>query len=323
MVRLKRVRCSIGESDNFPDVGSYPTMHVKKISSRQVVVGAPAKVNLFLEVLNRRDDGYHNINSLFQAVSLFDRLAFTRTDSHQGARVKLTEPAKVPTDEGNLIVKAFNLLRDRFDIKDGIDVELEKNIPVAAGLAGGSSDGAATILAGAILFDLPLNFAEMADLGLALGSDLPFFFTHGQALVGGRGEEIRETRFPADYWLVLVTPRMEISSAEAYGQLSLRLTKSRIPFTLERCDTPQELVKSLSLTGNDFEEVHLKSYPELRRIRRELLDRGALLARISGSGPSVFGFYCDAPEIDGGNLAGREDWRTATVRPVTLPARLP
>ncbi|MCP4684099.1 MAG: 4-(cytidine 5'-diphospho)-2-C-methyl-D-erythritol kinase [bacterium] len=298
-------------------------MFVKKIASGQVAIGAPAKINLFLEVLDRRDDGYHNINSLFQAVSLFDRLQFRRTRDHMGAAITLTRPSELPTDENNLIVKAFDLLRDRFDITGGLDVELEKNIPIAAGLAGGSADGAATILAGAILFDLPLDFAEMAGLGLELGSDLPFFFTHGQALVSGRGEVVQETSYPADYWLVLVTPDLAVSTAEAYAQLSLRLTKSRIPFTLERCDTPHELVKSLGLTGNDFEEVHLKSYPDLRRIRSELLDRGALLARISGSGPSVFGFYCDAPDIDGGNLAGRADWRTTTVRPVTLPARLP
>ena len=321
--KLEWVRYSLGELEERPDIGAYPAMFVKKISSGQVVIGAPAKVNLFLEVLSRRDDGYHDINSLFQAVSLFDRLKFSRTGEHEGVRLTLNEPSELPTDERNLIVKAFNLLQDRFKIESGLDVELEKNIPVAAGLAGGSADGAATILAGAILFDLPLTLADMAELGLELGSDLPFFFSRGQALVGGRGEKLRETSFPADYWLVLVTPKLAISTAEAYAQLSLRLTKSRIPFSLERCDTPQELVKSLGLTGNDFEEVHLKSYPELRRIRTELLDRGALLARISGSGPTVFGFYCDAPEIDGGNLAGRDDWRTTTVRPVTLPARLP
>jgi len=323
LTKLKWVRYSVGELEDCPDIGLYPKMFVKKISSGQVLIGAPAKVNLFLEVLNRREDGYHNINSLFQAVSLFDRLLFKKTQTHKGAAVSFTRPSDLPTDENNLIVKAFNLLCDRFDITEGLDVELEKNIPVAAGLAGGSSDGAATILAGVILFDLPLDYAEMADLSLKLGSDLPFFFTRGQALIGGRGEEVRETSFPADYWLVLVTPNMAISTAQAYAELSLRLTKSRIPFTLERCNTPQELVKSLGLTGNDFEEIHLESYPELRRIRNELLDRGALLARISGSGPSVFGFYSDAPEIDGGNLAGRDDWTTTTVRPVTLPARLP
>lgn len=298
-------------------------MFVKKIPSGQVVIGAPAKVNLFLEVLDKREDGFHNINSLFQAVSLFDRLKFTRSGECQGAKLTLTTPSKLPTDKNNLIVRAFDLMRERFNLSDGLDVELEKNIPIAAGLAGGSSDAAATILAATILFELPLDFAQMGALGLELGSDLPFFFTHGQALVGGRGEEIRETELPSDYWLVLVTPDTAISTAEAYARLSLRLTKSRIPFTLERCDTPQELVKLLGLTGNDFEEVHLKSYPELRRIRTELMGQGALLARISGSGPSVFGFYCDAPEIDGGNLAGREDWRTTTVRPVALPARLP
>ena len=299
-------------------------MFVKQVTRECLIIGAPAKVNLFLEVLGKRDDGYHNINSLFQTVSLFDRLRFTRVEGYSEASIRLTEPSELPTDNSNLITQAYCLMRDRFDLKDGLRVELEKNIPVAAGLAGGSADGAATILACTILYELPLDRAAMAELSLELGSDLPFFFSRGQAIVRGRGEEVTETDFPTDYWLVLVTPELAISSAESYAALSLGLTKPKYPFSLRRCGTAQELLESLELTGNDFEEGHLRSYPQLGKIKDGLLDNGALLSRMSGSGPTVFGLYIEAPGIEDGRLFGREDWRgTTVVRPVILPSRLP
>ncbi|MBU0984586.1 MAG: 4-(cytidine 5'-diphospho)-2-C-methyl-D-erythritol kinase, partial [candidate division Zixibacteria bacterium] len=213
---------------------------MKRISTGSVVIGAPAKVNLFLEVLSRREDGYHDINSLFQAVSLFDRLRIRRLPAESGVRLSLDGPDSVPTDERNLVCRAYNLMRDRFDLQDGLEVDLEKNIPVAAGLAGGSADAAATILACSVLFDLQLEYTDMALLGQEIGSDVPFFFSRGQALVTGRGEQITATNFPTDYWLVLVTPNLHISTAESYARLRTGLTKSRVPFTLEGCRTSEE-----------------------------------------------------------------------------------
>ncbi len=298
-------------------------MFLKQTSPDSIVVGAPAKVNLFLEVLGKRKDGYHDINSLFQAVSLFDRLHFTRIRNSRRIEIHTNKATDIPLDDNNLISRAYQLMRDRYDLDFGLHVDLEKNIPVAAGLAGGSADGAATILACTVLADLPLSQAEMADAGLQIGSDLPFFFSRGQAIVRGRGEKLTETDFPTDYWLVLVTPDVAVSTAESYAALSLNLTKTKDPFTLRVCKTPEELGRYLQETGNDFEEIQCRSHPELNEISRELRGKGALLTRMSGSGPTVFGFYIDAPNQEGERLTYEGNWQQAIVRPVTLPARHP
>ena len=298
-------------------------MIIREQISDSVTMDAPAKVNLYLQVLRRREDGYHDINSLFQAVSLFDRVKFQRTSGPTGIELSLAAASDLPTDESNLIVRAYQLMQTRFKLEGRLQVELDKQIPIAAGLGGGSSDAAATILACTLLWDLPLDYDQMADLGLKIGSDLPFFFSRGQALVSGRGEIIQPTGFPTDYWLILVTPNLTISTADSYATLSLRLTKSTPPVSLERSRTALELVESLGSTGNDFEEVYLGSYPELGKIRDGLLNSGALLARMSGSGPTFFGFFDSAPESMTDILIGQDDWRVSTVRPVVLPATRP
>ncbi len=287
-----------------------------------MVVGAPAKVNLDLKVLGLRPDGYHDIDSIFQAVSLFDRLRFTRTEEPSGCSLALSKPADLPTDESNLVNRAFRLMREVFSLPGGLQVELDKNIPIAAGLGGGSADGAATILACRILYDLPLSFSEMADYSLRIGSDLPFFFTGGQAHVTGRGDEMAEIELPTDYWLVLVTPNLAISTAEAYAALRLPLTRSTANRSLRCWETLDSLVKWLADTGNDFESVQCRAFPELRSIKNGLSDSGALLARMSGSGPTVFGIYQEVPDIDGDRVFGRSGWDISTVRPIRLPARL-
>ncbi|RKX26975.1 MAG: 4-(cytidine 5'-diphospho)-2-C-methyl-D-erythritol kinase [Candidatus Zixiibacteriota bacterium] len=297
-------------------------MFAKRLTTDSIHIGTPAKVNLFLQVLGKRPDGYHDINSLFQAVSLFDRLKFTLVKGKPGIQINLTRPSKLELDDSNLIAQAYHLMQDRFGLESGLEVELEKNIPIAAGLAGGSADAAATILACVALFDLPLSFGEMAELGLEIGSDLPFFFTRGQALIGGRGEKITQTDFPTDYWLILVTPNIAISTGTSYAALGLGLTKAAQPFSLNRSETVVGLIDNLRQTGNDFEEVHLRSFPILGRIKDGLLDDGALLARMSGSGPTVFGIYMDAPVLVSNMKFGQDSLPAVVVRPVTLPVRL-
>jgi 4-diphosphocytidyl-2-C-methyl-D-erythritol kinase len=297
-------------------------MFIKRLSEQSLTVGAPAKINLDLRVLRRRPDGYHDIDSLFQAVSLFDRLKFTRRDDAGGVRLSLTRPATLPTDYSNLIVKAFHLLKKRFGLAGGMEVELEKNIPIAAGLGGGSADGAATILACQILFELPLSRAEMAALSAEIGSDLPFFFSSGQAHVTGRGEVVEDVELPLDYWLVLVTPPVAVSTAQAYAALRLPLTSSRAPRSFRGWKAPSEFVKWLSDSGNDFESRSLEMLGPLAEAKSGLTDTGALLSRMSGSGPTVFGLYNNAPDLEGDRVLGRSDWSVSTVRPIRLPARL-
>ena len=297
-------------------------MFISNPDSGIVVIGAPAKINLYLQILRKREDGYHEINSLFQAVSLFDRLTFHRADT-AGIKLERAETssidAAIPLDDTNIIVQAYNLMKDKHKKVDGLGVSVEKNIPVAAGLAGGSSDAAATIMACNLLFDLKLTRSAMAELGSKIGSDIPFFFSGGQAVVTGRGERVLEVNCATDYWLILVTPRLSISTAEAYARLRMPLTNSKQPFSLGTHRPVEKLVESIALAGNDFEEIQFMSYPELSGIRDRLLHTGALLARMSGSGPTVFGIYPEQPAGLESSLLREGDWHVSTVRPITLP----
>jgi len=296
-------------------------MFAKRLDRDSLMVGTPAKVNLFLEVLNRREDGYHNINSLFQAVSLFDRIKFIRK-TEPGINLTVENCPDLPTDENNLVVKACRLMQKEFGFDSGMEINLQKNIPVAAGLGGGSADGAAAILACNILFDLDLNLKEMALLGLQIGSDIPFFFSGGQALVTGRGEIITETEFPTDYWLVLITPNIAVSTAESYAALKIGLTMAKNPINLKPCRNVIEFVESLKTSVNNFEEAHLLSYPELAGIKDDLLKRNALLVRMSGSGATMFGIFKEvAEEWTNNRIFKQGDWQINVVRPITLPLK--
>jgi 4-diphosphocytidyl-2-C-methyl-D-erythritol kinase len=295
-------------------------MFIKRSDEKSVLIGAPAKVNLFLEVLSRREDGYHNINSLFQAVALFDRITFTRTDSPD-IILKVDNNPTLPAGEDNLVVKACRLMQKEFAIRAGMTVNLQKNIPVAAGLGGGSTDAAAAVMACNILFDLHLDLKQLAEYGLKLGSDVPFFFSKGQAIVTGRGEKIKEVDIPTDYWLVLVTPNIAISTAESYGALKIGLTKNDNPFKLSCYKTVEDFVESLKLSANNFEEAHLLSYPILGRIKEELLRNKALLSRMSGSGSTIFGIFKEVAEWINNQFFEQGDWQVNVVRPITLPLK--
>ncbi|MCK4607586.1 MAG: 4-(cytidine 5'-diphospho)-2-C-methyl-D-erythritol kinase [candidate division Zixibacteria bacterium] len=281
-------------------------------------IDAPAKVNLFLEVLRRREDGYHDINSAFQAVSLFDRLSFSVTDQ-PGISIKVLGNTDLSPGEDNLVARSFDLMRDRFDLKWGLSVALNKRIPVAAGLGGGSSDAAATILACNLLFDLGLSRSRMSELSLEIGSDLPFFFSHGQALVGGRGEIVEEISLPIDYWLLLVNPGIAISTADSYAALRMDLTKRQQGFSLPGCRDVSALVGALRLSGNDFEGVHRESCPVLESVREALLGSGALLVRMSGSGSTMFGVFGEAPKVRSSLKFNLGRWQHCTVKPITWP----
>ena len=297
-------------------------MFVKHVSEDSLAIGAPAKLNLYLKVLGKRSDGFHEIDSIFQAISLFDRLRFTRLDDSSNPEISITGASDLPTDESNLVARAFRLMQAEFGFRGGLRVELEKNIPVAAGLGGGSADGAATILACAALFDLTRDFSQLAEISAQIGSDLPFFFSEGQAHVTGRGEIVTPIELPIDYWLVLVTPNLTVSTAEAYANLRLPLTNSPGTRSFRGWRMSSELVKWLADTGNDFEPLQCGAFGEIRTAVRNLTETGAEFVRMSGSGPTVFGIYYGVPDIDGDRVFSRTDWRISTARPIRLPARL-
>ncbi len=296
------------------------SMFVKNITSEQLVIGAPAKVNLSLEVLNKRPDGFHNIYSLFQAVSLFDRLTVRRIDK-ETPQLEIGGIGGLEITPENLVFRAFETVRKRFDVSGSIAVHLEKNIPVAAGLGGGSADAAATLLACNELYGLGAELPDLAELSLEIGADCPFFFSSGQALVSGRGEQITTTDFPLDYWLVLVTPSFGLSTAESYSALKRGLTERPKRFSFGGLGTLQEFLEALRQSANDFEGIHLESHPELVTIRDGLLDLGACLVRMSGSGPTIFGIFEGLPDFDWETWGNREHWRVNTVKPIALPTR--
>lgn len=295
-------------------------LYIEKLNSNQLTIKAPAKINLFLEVLNKRSDGFHNINSLFQAVSLFDQLDFTITEK-PGVQIELAGSVDLTVGADNLISRAYAIMRDEFGLDRGLQIRLDKQIPIAAGLGGGSADGAATIIACNSLFNLGLSQSQMSLLSLKIGSDLPFFFSSGQAIVGGRGERVEPTNLPTDYTLVLVNPGLQVSTAEAYALLKRNLTKPAAPYTLPACRDVKSLVEVLRMTGNDFENALGASYPELGEIRNILLDAGAVLARLSGSGPTMFGIFEGAPKTELEGTLNGGNWRLFTVKPITWPER--
>lgn len=292
-------------------------MFVKKITKSAVTIQTPAKINLFLEVLNKREDGFHNINSLFQAVSLFDTIKIKKS-TNDGITLKIKNNNNLPTDTSNLIVKAYNLLKNRFGFSDGVEVELEKEIPIAAGLAGGSSDAAAMLLGCNIMYDLGLTYTELSALGLQLGSDIPFFFGTGQSLVSGRGENLEPTDYPIDYELLIVKPELSFSTAESYALLKRDLTKVKNPFKLGSCRTKKLYLSALKGARNDFEKVHLLSHPVITEIKDGLLRAGASLARMSGSGPCVYGIFERVPNDMDVVIEGKNNWNIFKATPIAL-----
>ncbi len=287
--------------------------------AESIEIAAPAKINLFLKVLGKRPDGYHNIYSWFQAVSLSDNLTISLAGSGD-VRLKIKGDNDLLPHRSNIVSKAAHLMRERFGLDRGMDILLEKNIPVAAGMGGGSSDAAAAIKGINRLFGLGLDNKKMAEIGLELGSDIPFFFSSGQAEVTGRGENIDEIELPLNYELILITPYLEISTGAAYASLKMGLTSSRSDIKLFACKDFKGLIDELTQIGNDFEFEHFKAFPVLTEIKNALLDIGASLVRMSGSGPTIFGLFENIPEGEGIRRLSRRDWRTFRVKPVYLPA---
>jgi len=279
----------------------------------------PAKINLFLKVLGKRSDGYHDLNSWFQAIDLFDHLTFVKKDK-RGLNFTSEGTYAVPSDEGNLIVKTARLMLEEFGIDNGLDINLQKNIPVAAGMGGGSSDAAATIYAINKIFELNLDNGQITKIGLELGSDIPFFFSSGRAEVAGRGDIIRDIDLPVDYSIVLIVPRIAVSTADSYQRLNLSLTSSGTGVKFSACSDFADLVAQIGDVGNDFEINHFAHYPILAEIGRTLKNAGAAISRMSGSGPTMFGLFENKPDERTISQLTQGEWDVFFVRPITLPA---
>ncbi|HDG4498337.1 TPA: 4-(cytidine 5'-diphospho)-2-C-methyl-D-erythritol kinase [Staphylococcus pseudintermedius] len=249
---------------------------------------APAKINVTLDTLYKRDDGYHEVEMIMTTIDLSDRLSFEkRNDSRIVLKVDETF---IPSDDRNLAYRAALLMKETYQIKQGVTITLEKNIPVAAGLAGGSSDAAATMRGMNRLFELNRSLDELSELSAAIGSDVPFCVYGTTALCKGRGEILEILPKTPSAWVIVAKPQAGLSTPEIYGGLDL---SQPFPVHTEQCLKAIEendydaLCKSLS---NRLEPVSMQLQPEIAKIKTNMLNNGADGALMSGSGPTVYGF---------------------------------
>ena len=267
---------------------------------------ANAKVNLALDVLEEREDGYHEIDTVMQEISLHDVLTF---ETGRGGFALTCSNPHLILDDHNLVYRAWHLLKDR--VKDpSVVIHIEKNIPLAAGLAGGSTDAAATLLALNRMWSLNMSKEELETLAAQLGSDVPFFLYGGTMRAQGRGECL--TRLPsyAGHWLVLVNNGESISSQYVYARVPMG-GSIRINTFVERLESGNPRVTDLM--ENQMEKVSFATMPQLMTIARELEEQGALVARMSGSGPTMFGVFENKEYAEKAKKALQDKYPTVLV----------
>jgi len=275
---------------------------------RQVALKAFAKVNLGLQVLGRRPDGFHEIRSVLQSVSLHDRLEI-RLEG-QGIGLEIDDPA-LPSGPENLVFRAAARLLAGIPDPPGIALRLYKKIPVGAGLGGGSSDAAAVLVGIDRLLDLRLDPAALIEHAAALGSDVPYFLTGGAALVTGRGTEVTPLPDPPSRELLIVHPGSLLSTREVYAQIEEPLTLARKPASIPGFERIPVDIASWVRSGNDLEPHAERLCPAIGVIRSFVERAGAEVAAMTGSGSAVFGIFADAEARDrAADEAERSGFRT-------------
>ena len=255
-------------------------------------INAPAKINLGLDVIRRREDGYHEVKMIMQSIRLFDRLTLAKSRT-PGIHLS-TNLSFLPTNEDNLVYKSAKLLLDAFDIKSGLDIRLDKRIPVAAGMAGGSTDAASCMLAINRLFGLKLSINQLMDMGVKLGADIPYCLLKGTALSEGIGEILSPLPKAPDCYVLIAKPGFHVSTRFVYANLKLDETTIHPDIDcMISCIRDNDLYGMCSHMANILETVTIPEHPEIETIKSTMRENGALGALMSGSGPTVFGIFDD------------------------------
>ena len=251
---------------------------------------ALAKINLGLDVLRRREDGYHDVRMIMQTVRIFDRLALVKQDK-EGIRVR-TNLYYLPANENNLVYKAANLLFEEFDIPGGLSIDLKKYIPVAAGMAGGSSDAAAAFVGVNRMFHLGLTEEQLMERAVKVGADVPYCIMRGTALAEGIGEKLKRLPKVPECYVLVGKPGINVSTKTAYENLNLAgIGKHPDIDGLIRDIEDGDLYAMASKMENVFEPGIIRQYPVIGNIKELMEEKGALKAVMSGSGPTVFGIF--------------------------------
>ena len=261
----------------------------------KIQLKALAKINLGLDVLRRREDGYHEVKMIMQTIGLHDDLEIRKTKT-PGIQVK-TNLYYLPTNENNLVYKAAKLLMDEFRIQDGVSIQLKKRIPVAAGMAGGSSDGAAVLWGINQMYGLGLSMQALMERGVRLGADVPYCIQRGTALAEGIGEKLSVLPPMPKCTILIAKPGISVSTKFVYENLHANDLK---PEQHPDVDSMIEAMRQKDLgllcsrMGNVLETVTIPAYPVINEIKRTMMDNGAIGSMMSGSGPTVFGIF-DSP----------------------------
>ena len=258
---------------------------------KEISVKALAKINLGLDVVRRREDGYHEVKMVMQTIHLFDRLEMKKT---AGGITMMTNLSFLPTNENNLVYKAAKLLMDEFQIRDGIDVKLHKYIPVAAGMAGGSTDAAAVLYGMNRMFELGLSKEELMQRGVKIGADVPYCIMRGTALAEGIGEQLTALPPMVKCPILIAKPQISVSTKFVYE--NLKLDENTVHPDIDRLVEDirrKDLAAITSDMGNVLETVTIPNYPVIAEIKEHMMEHGAAGAMMSGSGPTVFGLFDD------------------------------
>lgn len=261
-------------------------------SNNDISLKALAKINLGLDVVRRREDGYHEVRMIMQTIHLYDRLDIKRT-KESGIQIQ-TNLSFLPVNENNLIYKAAKLLMDEFSITDGVSVKLDKRIPVAAGMAGGSTDAAAMLFGMNRLFSLGLTKRQLMERGVQIGADVPYCIMRGTALAEGIGEELSPLAPMVKCPVLIAKPSISVSTKFVYQNLKLDDTTIHPDIDLLIEDIKAKKLYDIAAhMGNVLETVTIPNYPVIDEIKKHMLSHGAVGAMMSGSGPTVFGLFDD------------------------------
>ncbi len=277
-----------------------------------LTVKAPAKVNLGLRIIGRRPDGYHNIHTIFQAVSLFDILELIPTASGFSMEADVDW---VPTDFSNICSKVYSALKEKIPALLGVQVNLTKKIPAGGGLGGGSSNGAALAKGLNRMYNLRLSVPDLQTITAPVGADIPFFITGGTQLGDGIGDVLTPLRWTGQAWFLLVVPAIRINTGWAYGESKKVLNGEReaVNFSgfFQGVNSPWELFE------NDFERIVIPAYPEIGTLKQRLRKAGALHSGLSGSGSTVFGIFDDETTANAAESQFKNSCQTFLTSPIT------
>lgn len=253
---------------------------------------AYAKINLGLDVLGRLENGYHEVKMIMQTVGIYDVLTLEKLPGDPQKIVVTTDNGELPTDENNLIYKSAKLMIEKYKLQEGVRIHLEKNIPIAAGMAGGSTDAAGTFIGMNELFGLGATEEELRQLGVKVGADVPYCIMGGTALAEGIGEKLTRLSAPPDCYLLVAKPDINVSTKYVYEHLDAEGVEKHpdIDGMIEALEQGS-LEGIITRLGNVLENVTVKKYQVIEEIKQCMLDEGAAGSLMSGSGPTVFGLF--------------------------------